>query len=505
MNIGIDFGTTNSLSAYINDHGQVVCIPDFHYRHFAYTPSAMVILEKEVLIGHQALRYFQANPKAPLVTDFKAHIGSNKVIYKDTQEREWYAEGLAALVLRKLKMEAEMISGEKITECVLTLPAHYDDIQKKQLLMAAGMADIKVQSLIEEPVAAAVYYGAIEESSKDKTFLVYDMGGGTFDASIIVLNDKGIYVLAKSGDNQLGGRNIDNILFTYFLPIFSHHLGDITDWSIPAMTQVMFVIREFKIGLCTSDHHIYSKSFLISESLIELVLDQSLFNLLILPILDKADEVVMDALTQSALTFQDIDLIMLVGGSAMMPQLSQILADRWNVENRLFKCSQAQQAVALGAAIFADRLNSKMEYTIPSEFYGVSHHYLGIKTINPTTGMVEIDTIINKNMPLPAAAKRSYFTHSPDQTEITLKIVQYLTNPDEHIVVGLLKIGPFVRPRLNYELQLEINYDKEGLIKATAFDPQTGKTLDQIFNPLGHDNTRMLKQKILVQSLLINI
>ncbi len=505
MNIGIDFGTTNSLSAFINDHGQAVCVSDFHYRHFSYTPSAMVILEKEVLIGHQALRYFQTNPKAHLLTDLKAHIGSNKVVYKDIQGREWYAEGLAALILRKLKMEAEMISGEKISECVITLPAHYDDIQKKQLLMAAGMADIKVQSLLEEPVAAAIYYGAIEESYRDKTFLVYDMGGGTFDASIIVFNDKGIYVLSKSGNNQLGGRNIDNILFTYFLPVFSNHLGDITDWSIAVMTQVMSVVREFKIGLCTSDHHIYIKSFFISESLIELVMDQSLFSMLISPVLDQADEVVMDAITQSALTFQDIDRIMLVGGSAMVPRLSQTLAERWNVENSLFKCSHAQQAVALGAAIFADRMNSKMEYAIPSEFYGVSHHYLGIKTINPTTGMVEIDTTINKNMPLPATARRSYFTHSNNQTEMTLTIVQYLSNPDDHIVVGVLKMGPFTRPRLNYELQLEITYDKEGLIKATAFDPQTGKTLDQIFNPLGQDSSRMLKQRSIIQSLFINM
>jgi molecular chaperone DnaK (HSP70) len=505
MNIGIDFGTTNSLSAHINDHGQVVIIPDFHYRYHTFTPSCIIVLEKEVLIGHQALRYFQNNPKVPILTDFKAHIGSNKIIYKDSVGREWYAEGLVALMLRKLKLEAEMITGEKVTECILTLPAHYDDIQKKQLLIAAGIADLKVQSLLEEPVAAAIYYGAIEESHKDKTFLVYDMGGGTFDASIIVMNDKGIYVLAKSGDNQLGGRNIDNILFEYFLPVFSHYLGDISDWSVATMTQAMFLIRDFKLGLCTSSEKFFSKSYFISETIIELSMDSSYFKSIIAPILDKADEVVRDAIRQSGLTFQDIDIVMLVGGSALLPGLSETLADRWVVQKSLFKCTNPQQAVALGAAIFADRMNPIMDYTIPSEFYGVSHHYLGIKTINPTTGQVEIDTIIIKNMPLPATARRSYFTHSNNQTEMTLTIVQYLSNPDDHKVVGMLKMGPFSRPRLNYELQLEIIYDKEGLIKATAFDPQTGKTLDQIFNPLGQDSSRMLKQRSLVQGLFINM
>jgi molecular chaperone DnaK (HSP70) len=206
MRVGIDLGTTYSLTARMDAEGRPALVPDATEPDAYHTPSVVHISGGAAFVGLVAEAMLEQDPKLQVVRFFKRQMGVPEPIYYDESGGAWYPEGISALVLKKLSFDVESLTHQPLEDVVITVPAHFNDPQRKSTLAAAALADISVLGLVEEPVAAALHYGVVS-GLHDQVVLVYDFGGGTFDATAMSMDSRGVYVLAKTGITELGGRS----------------------------------------------------------------------------------------------------------------------------------------------------------------------------------------------------------------------------------------------------------------------------------------------------------
>jgi molecular chaperone DnaK (HSP70) len=263
MKIGIDLGTTYSLAAHIERDGIPALIPDIHFRKNS-TPSTVCLGNGSALVGWQAEGKFEQSPEqVRLLSFFKRQFGNPEPFAIDPAGNAWHPEALAALVLKKLRNDAEKQIGSKLQGAVLTVPAHFNDLQRRSTQVAAAMADIPLLGLLDEPVAAALHYGVANTSAgKEQIFFVYDLGGGTFDATVLSYHPQaGIDVLAQDGHTNLGGREFDEILQTYI----AQQIGESFHWSAYALLQLRKAAEEVKIEFSDPAKFFIRKTILIGH------------------------------------------------------------------------------------------------------------------------------------------------------------------------------------------------------------------------------------------------
>ena len=222
MKTGIDLGTTYSLISHLRNDGVPVLLPDNTFKDIYSTPSVVYINNQSAAVGYIVETLLERNPELPVLRFFKRSFGENKPLFFDCLSNPWYPETIAALVLKKLKYDAESYTGSTIDGAVITVPAHFNDLQRKTVINAAILADLPIMGLVEEPVAAALHYG-VKHHVSDQLILVYDLGGGTFDATLLTLDHKGVYVLAKEWITDLGGKEFDEILAVMLIEQYKRH------------------------------------------------------------------------------------------------------------------------------------------------------------------------------------------------------------------------------------------------------------------------------------------
>src|SRR6185436_11415294 len=249
MRVGIDLGTTYSLAARMDAEGRPVLIPDHAESDVFHTPSVVHIAQNAAFVGRMAEALLEQNPKLQVIRFFKRQMGEPNPIFYDDNGAAWYAEGAAALVLKKLAFDAEASSSLRVEESVITVPAHFTDPQRRAVLAAATLADVPVLGLVEEPVAAALHYG-VTAGIRDQIVLVYDFGGGTFDATAMSMDARGVYVLAKSGLTDLGGKEFDEKVGEMILQQFERALGTPLATGARTLLELRRVSEELKIELC---------------------------------------------------------------------------------------------------------------------------------------------------------------------------------------------------------------------------------------------------------------
>ena len=505
MKIGIDLGTTFSLSSIIGEKGNVMMIPDLHFRNTYFTPSIVHINKDTAYVGEMVEPLLLQNPELNVIRFFKRKLGEEQPVYYDKEGTAWFPESIAALVLKKLKHDAENFLGDTVTGAVITIPAHFNDLQRKAVINSAYLADIPVQGLIEEPVAAALHYG-ITNNAHDKIILVYDFGGGTFDVSLVSINREGIFVIAKDGLIELGGKEFDEKIGGLILKQYQ----DVAGVEIPATAKNLLHLRriseQIKIELCSSSSQtMVQQTCLLGGIPLEVFITKKEFESQIEEFLNQTEEILFRCIKSANLTPQDIDIVLLVGGSSLVPTVHHRVKDIFNRSNQSLFYHEPMKAIVSGAALHSCQLDGKAElFDLPPELKGVSGYNLGVKILDPKTGRTKIDILIRKNIPLPIEATKRYYTSRPNQKFMTLEFVQFIDSDSEKIGLGNLSIGPFEIAQQNYPIEVSVKNMTDGTIQVKAYDPQMGKELKQTFGKDLSNGNDLFMQKALVNSTIIN-
>jgi molecular chaperone DnaK (HSP70) len=504
MIIGIDLGTTYSLGATLSLDGTPTLLPDTTNRNIFYTPSILNINGNNAFVGLSVLHMLEQNPNLEVLRFFKRHLGNPTLLYSDNKEgASWYPEAVAALVLKKIKYDAEIFSSSTVEGAVITVPAHFTDVQRKAVLNAAAMIDLPVKGLLEEPVAAALHYG-VSTKSHDQNILVYDFGGGTFDVTLLSMNEKGVFVIGKDGISDLGGKEFDEKISLIIHEQFEQATGKEVNFSGRQLQQLRVFSEEIKVELSNPGVNYISRVCLLGNESIEAFVTRKDFEKAITPDIDRTISILHRCLKSTGLRPDDVDVLLLVGGSSMVPFVKQYLTTAFPKLADKIKFHDPMKAVAFGAAIYVRMLNNEDKtHDLPPELKGVTGYNLAIRALNPETGRIFHDILIKKNRPLPQKIKKTYYTGPSNQGKMRVELVQFI-DEDDIKTLGTLNVGPLPSNESNYPIEITMEYTEDNLILLQAFDPKTGHELEKTFGKEGMDANYLANQKKIVQRTFIN-
>jgi molecular chaperone DnaK len=502
MNVGIDLGTTYSLIARLEADGTPSLLPDHTDPSLVHTPSTVYIGKDCAIVGQLVDTMVEENPDLKTIRFFKRRFGDTKPIFFDDKGNAWYAESIAALVLRKLVYDAE--TAGRVEGAVITVPAHFNDVQRKAVLAAAGLAELPVLGLLEEPVAAAMHYG-ISQGAQDQVIMVYDLGGGTFDATVISLDAKGFYVLSKEGLTNLGGKEFDEKIGAMIIERFER-AGVTPNLNARTLQQLRRASEEIKFELCMPGKTQARKVVMLGSQSVEVRISRADFEKEIEPLIEETEAVVKKCVQGAGLQLQDLNALLLVGGSSLTPAIGDHIRKLMGSAASRVKFHEPMRAIAYGAAMHTAQLTGRAaELGLPPELRGVTGYNVGVRIIDQRTGRVKIDPLIKKNMPLPARAHKTYYTSHAAQRNIVLDLVQYQSADSEMIALGKLVVGPLPSPKENYPIEVMVENREDGTVQVRAYDPQTKIDLDHTFSRRSDDEFgHLASQRLLVKGTVIN-
>ncbi len=500
---GIDLGTTYSLIAHVNAYGQPTLFPDLHDANNFRTPSVVYIGREGCLVGAASEELLDDSPELPVARFIKAQLSQPDWRYVDHRQREWTPEALSALILKKMLKDADTFTGEDIGLTVITVPAQFTDRQRQATLKAAALAGIANVRLVEEPVAAATYYG-LDEGPRDRTLLVYDFGGGTFDVTVLQTGRDGLYVLATDGIAQLGGRTLDQRIMDLIDSDYKRRFQR-TATDDPASAQrLRRLAEESKIKLSKPGAAQVRQTLLLLGQPFDFLLTRLQFDAIVQNAVGLTLECCQRCLKDAGLSWRDVDHLLLTGGSSLLPHVAiELLRVSGKPANSLI-LKQPHQAVAFGAALLAQRYatTSGSENLIQQ----VTTADLCLRVWDKRHNRPGLETLIPKNTPLPTTYNRTFYTNRDDQTRIVLEFVQKRGEPAEEFSLGHFAFGPINNPRKNTPLEVTVSIGRDGLVNVSAKDPASGReiarSLHQEGGGLGED---WQQQRRWVDEALINV
>lgn len=480
MIIGIDLGTTNSLAAYYSEDGPRI-IPNRLGKNL--TPSIVSVDEQDqIYVGETARERGLLYP-GTTASVFKRSMGSTKKF--SLGKRQFGAEELSSFVLRSLKEDAEAYLKEEVTEAVISVPAYFDDKRRKATKRAGELAGLKVERIISEPTAAAIAYGLYEKTRNTK-FLVFDLGGGTFDVSILELFQNILEVRAVAGDNYLGGEDFTAVLEKLF---FQKKGIDPDTLSAKELGLVHKAAEECKLGF--SDGNTSGFSCLLKEKQEELSVSLKEYEELCEPLLDKIRKPVQRSLSDAHIKLSDIDVVVLVGGATRLPVVKNFIIKLF----RKFPDTSVHpdEAVALGAAIQAamKERNQAVREVILTD---VCSFTLGTEvTVNRGNGRFEnghFCPIIERNTVIPASRTERFYTLHDDQTKITINILQGESRfAANNLLLGELTVTVPKNRAGEESVDVTYTYDINSILEVEVKVLSTGEVKKQIIRSQENEMT----------------
>ncbi|OJT22407.1 2-alkenal reductase [Archangium sp. Cb G35] len=491
--IGIDLGTTNSCAAIVEDGGNVKLIP---YKGGEYTiPSIFAIDDKgNELIGYEAKRQWQLNPKNTIygskrlvgrgyksdivdamkkVVAYSVRPGKKNDVVLDVGKKEFSLQEISAKILNKIRDVAANYLKTPIRRAVVTVPAYFNDRQRQTVKEAGKLIDLEVVRIINEPTSAALAYGA--GKGVNKKVLVYDLGGGTFDVSIIEIRDRIFEVKATGGDVFLGGIDFDNAIIHHVLTDFVSKTGIDLATDPVAMQRIKDLAERTKIDLSARDDVQFNIPFITMTAQgqplnIEMKFTRKMLEKLTNHLVDRTLQMVARVLVDSGLSTKDIDEVLLVGGQTRMPIVQDRLTKFFGKNPS--KGVHPDEAVAVGAALYAKSLedNSSMKL----QLLDVIPMAIGLERAGGA-----FHTVFPRNAPIPNAKQVVATTSMDNQTELAMRIFQ----GDHEMVAKNDMLGEFtfsgIRPARAGTVQVEITFDVnvEGILTMRARDPATGREM----------------------------
>ncbi|QOS80308.1 molecular chaperone DnaK [Paenibacillus sp. JNUCC31] len=463
--IGIDLGTTNSCVA-VMEGGEAVVIPN---PEGARTTPSVVGFKKdgERVVGETAKRQAITNPDRTIIS-IKRHMGTS---HKETIDSKDYSpQEISAIILQKLKTDAEAYLGQTVTQAVITVPAYFNDSQRQATKDAGKIAGLEVLRIVNEPTAAALAYGM--EKSEDQTILVYDLGGGTFDVSILELGDGFFEVKATSGDNQLGGDDFDQVIIDYLVSEFKKDQGIDLSKDKAAVQRLKDAAEKAKKELSGVLTTTISLPFItVADGVpqhLELNLSRAKFEEISAGLVERTLEPTRRALSDAGMTANDIDKIVLVGGSTRIPAVQEAIKKLTGKEPH--KGVNPDEVVALGAAVQAGVLTGDVKDVVLLDVTPLS---LGIETAGGVfTKMIE------RNTTIPTSKSQVFSTYADNQPSVEIHVLQ----GEREMAAGNKSLGRFMlgdippAPRGVPQIEVSFDIDANGIVNVSATDKGTNKT-----------------------------
>ena len=462
--IGIDLGTTNSCVS-VMEGGEAVVIPNAEGNRT--TPSVVAFSKDgERMVGQVAKRQAITNPDRTIIS-IKREMGSDYKV--DVDGKKYTPQEISAMILQKLKADAEAYLGQTVSEAVITVPAYFTDAQRQATKDAGKIAGLEVKRIINEPTAAALAYGVDKES--DQKIMVYDLGGGTFDVSVLEVGDGVIEVLATAGNNRLGGDDFDKCVMDWMAAEFKRAEGiDLTGDKV-AMQRLKEAAEKAKIELSgvtsTSINLPYITADATGPKHLELTLTRAKFNELTAHLVEATTGPVRQAMNDAGLKSSDLHKVLLVGGSSRIPAVQEAVKKITGLEG--FKGINPDECVAMGAAIQGGVLVGDVKGLLLLDVTPLS---LGIETMGGV-----MTKLIERNTTIPAKKSQIFTTAADNQTSVEVHVLQ----GEREMAQYNKTLGRFhldgIAPARRGVPQIEVTFDIDanGIVNVTAKDMGTGK------------------------------
>lgn len=461
--LGIDLGTTNSVVSITEGKNPVVLENPNGKRT---TPSVVSFKNSEVIVGDVAKRQVETNPNT--ITSIKRLMGTDKTVRANN--KDYKPEEISAMILSYMKEYAESKLGQKVTKAVITVPAYFDNAEREATKIAGKIAGLDVLRIINEPTAAALAFG-LEKTDKSMKVLVYDLGGGTFDVSVLELEDGTFEVLSTSGDNHLGGDDWDNEIVKWLVAkIKSQYSFDASNDKM-AKARLKEAAEKAKIDLSSQAVATVNLPFLaVTENgpvNVELELKRSEFETMTAHLLDRTRKPIEDALKEAGITARDLHEVLLVGGSTRMPAVQDMVKRTLGKEPN--RSINPDEVVSIGAAIQGAVLAGDIDDIL---LLDVTPLTLGIETMGGVS-----TPLIARNTTIPATKSQVFSTAADNQSEVTIRVVQgERPMASDNKLLGQFNLGGIEpAPRGVPQIEVSFSIDVNGITTVTAKDLKTNK------------------------------
>src|SRR6201994_1926785 len=485
--VGIDLGTTNSVVAATMEGGQAEVIPNAEGGRV--TPSVVAFTDDgQRLVGQVARRQAILNPEATIysakrfigrkfhevdeeakIVSFKVVAGPNDAVRFEVRGKEYAPEEISALILRKLAEDAAKFLGERVTEAVITVPAYFNDAQRQATKDAGKIAGLEVLRIINEPTAAALAYGLDKKGSE--TVLVYDLGGGTFDVSVLDVGDGVVEVRSTSGDGHLGGDDFDKRIVDYLADEFSGDTGIDLRNDPQALQRLYEAAERAKVALPSSTTAQVNLPFITADASgpkhLTTSLTRAKFEQLVNDLIERTRGPVQAALSDAKLSAEDIDEVILVGGSTRIPKVQELVRRLTGGKDPNMTVNP-DEVVAIGAALQAGVLKGEVEDV---GLLGVLPLSLGLETLGGV-----MTKVIERNTTIPARRTETFSTAEDNQTAVDVVVLQGERElaADNRQLARFRLEGPRPAPRGVPQIEVTFDIDANGILNVSARDKDTG-------------------------------